>query len=185
MQFNLFCFIGVDLLAAIFCTSPFAAKGVSVFVPLPRVTLGLTVLGLTLFLIYINDNNISSNIRLFADDCLLYRTINSTSDNIALQEDLNKLVHWSNVWEMDFNVKGEILETISQHPYLGVELTSLIFILTISLKSSSTLGFLKRNLKKLSAKSERMSLGQPSTSQVGIGFTFLESVSKTQVKQLE
>ena len=57
-----------------------------------------TVLGQTLFLIYINDiaDNITSNIRLFADDCVLTRTINSTSDNITLQEDLNKLVHWSN-----------------------------------------------------------------------------------------
>ena len=65
-----------------------------------------TVLGPTLFLIYINDiaDNITSNIRLFADDCVLYRTINSTSDNITLQEDLNKLVHWSNIWQMDFNV---------------------------------------------------------------------------------
>ena len=66
-----------------------------------------TVLGPTLFLIYKNDiaDNITSNIRLFADDCVLYRTINSTSDNITLQEDLNKLVHWSNIWQMDLNVK--------------------------------------------------------------------------------
>ena len=44
-----------------------------------------TVLGPTLFLIYINDiaDNITSNIRLFADDWVLYRTINSTSDNIT------------------------------------------------------------------------------------------------------
>ena len=37
-----------------------------------------TVLGLTLFLIYINDiaDNITSNIRIFTDDYVLYRTIN-------------------------------------------------------------------------------------------------------------
>ena len=59
-----------------------------------------TVLGSTLLLIYINDiaNNITSNIRLLADDYVLYRTINST---ITLQEGLNKLEHW----QMDFNVK--------------------------------------------------------------------------------
>ena len=66
-----------------------------------------TVLGPTLFLIYINDiaDNITSNIRLFADDCVLYRTINSTADNLALQQDLDKLELWSNTWQMDFNVK--------------------------------------------------------------------------------
>ena len=66
-----------------------------------------TVLGPALFLIYINDiaDNISSNIRLFADDCVLYRTINNTSDNELLQEDLSKLEQWSNIWQMDFNVK--------------------------------------------------------------------------------
>ena len=66
-----------------------------------------TVLGPTLFLIYINDiaENITSNIRLFADNCVLYRTINSTADNLALQQDLDKLELWSNTWQMDFNVK--------------------------------------------------------------------------------
>ena len=38
-----------------------------------------TVLGPLMFLIYINDitKDISSQLRLFADDCLLYRTIKS------------------------------------------------------------------------------------------------------------
>ena len=41
-----------------------------------------TVLGPLLFLIYINDLplSISSTIRLFADDCFLYRSINSPVD---------------------------------------------------------------------------------------------------------
>jgi hypothetical protein len=39
-----------------------------------------TVLGPILFLYYINDlpNAVSSEVRLFADDCLLYRKINIT-----------------------------------------------------------------------------------------------------------
>ena len=108
-----------------------------------------TVLGPALFLIYINDiaDNISSNIRLFADDCVLYRTINNTSDNTLLQEDLkdlSKLEQWSNIRQMDFNVKkcaimqfsfstrkqkydykmkAETLKIVSHHPYLGVELS--------------------------------------------------------------
>ena len=53
-----------------------------------------TVLGPLLFLIFINDisANLSSTIRLFADDCLVYRKIKSTTHCDALQEDLNKLV---------------------------------------------------------------------------------------------
>ena len=58
-----------------------------------------TVLGLTLFLIYINyiADDITSNIRLFADDCLIYQTINNRTDNTTLQEDLSKLEQWSNI----------------------------------------------------------------------------------------
>ena len=51
-----------------------------------------TVLGPTLFLIYINDiaDNINSTIRLFADDSVVYRQINSPDDHRILQEDLQK-----------------------------------------------------------------------------------------------
>ena len=49
------------------------------------------VLGPTLFLIFINDlpDYIShSALRMFADDCLLYKTIRSPQDVIDLQQDL-------------------------------------------------------------------------------------------------
>ena len=56
------------------------------------------VLGPTLFLIYVNDiaENINSNIRLFVDDCVVYRQIDSHQDYVILQEDLNNLFDWSN-----------------------------------------------------------------------------------------
>jgi hypothetical protein len=55
-----------------------------------------TVLGPLLFLAYINDlpDNISSNVRLFADVCVLYREIKNEFDSTSLQEDLDKLVTW-------------------------------------------------------------------------------------------
>ena len=64
-----------------------------------------TVLGLLLFLCHINDiaDGLSSTIRLFADDCLLYRVINSIQDQIALQEDLKRLELWAERWGMSFN----------------------------------------------------------------------------------
>ena len=57
-----------------------------------------TVLGPLFFLIYINDisKGLSkgTKIRLFADDSLLYRTIESPSDTAILQKDLETLKLW-------------------------------------------------------------------------------------------
>ena len=66
-----------------------------------------TVLGPLLFLLYINDitKDISSEIRLFADDCILYRQIVSNTDSVKLQDDINKLYSWSLIWQMSFNTK--------------------------------------------------------------------------------
>ena len=64
-----------------------------------------TVLGLLLFLIYINDlpNNIHSTVRLFADACVLYREINNQLDSKELQKDLDELTKWEHDWQMHFN----------------------------------------------------------------------------------
>ena len=63
-----------------------------------------TVLGPLMFLLYINDitKDINSPLRLFADDCLLYRVINSVEDINRLQEDLNKLSEWTDTWQLKF-----------------------------------------------------------------------------------
>ena len=76
---------------------------------------------------------------LFADDCILYRTIKSVEDSVALQEDLERLSHWALTWQMKFNVAkcivircsrsstpirfsycldGHILGINDEHPYL-------------------------------------------------------------------
>ena len=64
-----------------------------------KVTSGVpqgSVLGPILFLIYINDlpNSLSSKVRLFADDAIVYREINSLQNCLELQNDLNKLMAW-------------------------------------------------------------------------------------------
>ena len=102
-----------------------------------------SVLGPILFLLYINDitTNIHSQLCLFADDCLVYRLINSPADHQILQSDLDTLITWTRRWQMEFNVpKCKILqvsthhtkslftyemssiplETVEQHNYLGV-----------------------------------------------------------------
>ena len=67
-----------------------------------------TVLGPLLFLLYINDvpSIVSSQVGLFADDCILYRAIQTVQDQLQLQKDLNNLEQWAKKWEMEFNAKS-------------------------------------------------------------------------------
>ena len=60
-----------------------------------------TVLGPLMFLCHINDlpDTVKSQVRLFADDFLLYRTIKSQSDHEILQQDLNNLQKWATCGE--------------------------------------------------------------------------------------
>ena len=64
-----------------------------------------SVLGPILFLIYINDldDNITSNVLKFADDTKLFRKVNTDGDKQHLQNDLDRLVKWSEKWQMLFN----------------------------------------------------------------------------------
>ncbi len=63
------------------------------------------VLGPLLFLIFIKDilNEVVSNMKLFADDVVLYRTISSSEDSVMLQKDLDKLIKWEEKWQCDMH----------------------------------------------------------------------------------
>ena len=130
-----------------------------------------TVLGPILFLCHINDlpDSVKSTVRLFADDCLLYRSIKSRADHDTLQKDLSNLEAWANTWGMRFNAKkcyilsinqksshfyqlnNHILQQVPENPYLGVTISEDMkwstHISNITKKANSTLGFLRRNLK--------------------------------------
>ena len=74
-----------------------------------------TVFGTLMFLLYINnigDHLNHSTIRLFADDCLLYRTISNQDDAYRLQDDLDKLQEWTETWQMNFNANKYYLLSI-------------------------------------------------------------------------
>ena len=132
-----------------------------------------SVLGLVLFLVYINDvsSNIHSELRLFADDILIYKSIVSADDHDILQGDLNTLVKWAEMWQMNFNLskcnilqitthrnvshfvyemRGIPLKTVDKHCYLGIHLHNKLswhpHIDYISHKANRLLGFLKQNL---------------------------------------
>ena len=68
----------------------------SVPVPVLSCVLQGSVLGHVLFLIFFNDlpEDIRSSVRLFEDDCVLYRNIKSLLDCQILQDDLNNLALW-------------------------------------------------------------------------------------------
>ena len=63
-------------------------------------------LGPLLFIIYINDirNSLTSSTKLFADDCVLYREINTIHDAECLQRDLSYMFDWSHTWQLNSNV---------------------------------------------------------------------------------
>ena len=58
--------------------------------------------------------SLQSSIRLFADDCLLYRPIKTLKDKIALQEDLRNLEQWAKKWGMVFNAKKCYILSVNQ-----------------------------------------------------------------------
>ena len=134
-----------------------------------------TCLGPILFLCFINDiaDGISSFIRLFADDALLYRPIRTPEDHTVLQEDLAELEEWAAKWGMKFNPKkcyamsttkkksipsihfytlcNVVLSSVANNPYLGIniseDLTFAAHINKTVAKSSRTLGFLNRTMR--------------------------------------
>ena len=63
-----------------------------------------SVLGPILFLIYINDleEGVTGNILKFADANKLFRKVKEIGDKQQLQDDLDKLVKWSDKWQMLF-----------------------------------------------------------------------------------
>ena len=134
-----------------------------------------TVLGPLLFLIYINDidQGLSpgTQIRLFADNSLLYRTINTRHDTTILQKDLNTLQNWESTWKMQFhpqkcqvlritnkpkaikntyNIHGHPLEETNSAKYIGIIIDNKLIwkehISTTSRKANKVLAFLRRNV---------------------------------------
>jgi hypothetical protein len=139
-----------------------------------------TVLGPLLFLCHINDlpDQVKSQVRLFADDCLLYREIKSQDDHTILQQDLACLETWAINWGMKFNAKkcyilstgntsshfyqldNTILQQVSSNPYLGVQLDENLswheHISGVVKRANASLGQIRRNLRFCSQECRKM-----------------------------
>ena len=134
-----------------------------------------------MFLLYINDISaeISLSLRLFADNCVLYRIIKSDQDQLHLQSDLNLISRWSKSWQMRFNINkcvtlkcyrllhprtfiyhldSQPLACVIKHTNLEILLTSKLHcnmsfsshITNTTSKASRMLNLLRRNLCKCS-----------------------------------
>ena len=142
-----------------------------------------TVTGPLDFLLFINDlpESLSCNVRLFADDCILYTNISSDEDAARLQEDLDRLTQWQNTWQMMFNpdkcyvlrvthsrspqvfaykLNNTVLKEADSHTYLGVDISSDLtwnsHINRITSKANKSLGFLRWNLYSCSKQIKEM-----------------------------
>ena len=102
--------------------------------------------------------------------CYVYRTINTQSDHLTFQKDLEALEKWASDWGMRLNAKkcylmsfnsrsshdfytlnNHILQKVKQNPYLGILISEdhkwEPHLIKITKKAKSTLAFLKRNLR--------------------------------------
>ena len=133
-----------------------------------------TVLGPLLFYL---PSVVDSRVGLFADDCLVYCPIRSEADQVFLQPDLSALELWGDTWGMRFNATkcnimrisrsrnpltlmyslcNHVLSEVDTAKYLGINLSSAVswspHVSSVVSKANSTLGFLRRNLRKCPSK---------------------------------
>jgi len=64
-----------------------------------------SVLGSILFLIFVQDlpDWVKNSIRMFADNMKIWTKIASHDDAVSLQQNLDRLVQWSEKWLLKFN----------------------------------------------------------------------------------
>ena len=122
-----------------------------------------SVLGPVLFIIYINDIDVGLNnlISKFADDTKIGNSIITDHDRMSLQEDLRKIVEWSQRWEMPFNVnKCQILQVGTKnlkfdYEMNGVKLKSAQCVKDLGVTVASSLKF-SQQCKDAAGKANRM-----------------------------
>lgn len=168
-----------------------------------------SVIGPCLFLFYINDlpNNLSSKVRLFADDTILY---NTAQNKQTIQEDLEKLAAWEREWDMEFNVPKceHITFSHKKHPsentlylhgipipkakevvYLGVTLKDNLSFSThtssIAGKANAKLGFIRRNILTESAAVKERAYKQLVRPIMEYASASWDQITKTQGDELE
>jgi len=136
-----------------------------------------SVLGPTLFLLFINDlpSVVSSCSALFADDTKVYSAVSSPDDSDRLQQDINALNEWSECWQLPFNeskcklihygrnnpkysykIGNTVIAEVMQEKDLGVTFDPALSFSThhdMSIaKANSRIGLMRRTFKHLEPK---------------------------------
>ena len=123
----------------------------------------------------------NTSVRLFTDDVLVYRVINTIQDQVILQQDFAKLEGWAAAWGMVFNapkcymmqihhgnstksyfyqICGEFLSPVINEKYLGVHMTQdlswSLHIDRVATKASQKVGFIQSNLRGAPAQCKQL-----------------------------
>ena len=122
-----------------------------------------SVLGPTLFIMYINDvlSYVKhSELLLFADDAKLFKEISSVSDCLLLQNDINSFYDWCTAWGMQLNIDK-------------------CYFMNFTLKHSSNIAFnYNVNSNELSEVKVMKDLGVYFTSNLNFSYHVKKTVSK-------
>ena len=96
-----------------------------------------SILGPILFLVYINDleEEVTGSLLKFADDTNLFRKTKEIGDKQHLQDDIDKLVKWSEKWQMLLNFgKCKCLQTGPGNTGMNYEMRGTILSETLKEK---------------------------------------------------
>jgi hypothetical protein len=90
-----------------------------------------SVLGPLLFLVFINDLcdifGPDIKIKLFADDAKIYMAINNIVDHDVLQQGLNELLHWADIWQLQVSVpKCSVLHLGNRNSCMTYDLNGVV-----------------------------------------------------------
>ncbi len=122
-----------------------------------------------------------SKLRLFADDSIIYREVQTEADAGLLQEDLNNAIRWEQDWLMNFHpdkckvlrvttrtsrieynysMHNHVLDSVDTAEYLGVTIQSdlkwNVHIHNAVIKGNKMLGLIRRHLWQASLKTKQL-----------------------------
>lgn len=173
-----------------------------------------SVLGPLLFLIYINDlasvTHADVSLRLFADDCVVFKQILSPDDHCSLQGAVSAIDGWCQKWGMDLNREKTVLMRITrkkipsiysyklqdcvisevqEYKYLGVTFTKnlkwSVHISNICASAMRKLYFLRRKLRRAPVSTKLLAYNTCVRSKLEYAAVIWDPHIKKDIMQLE